>query len=105
MKKVMATVFWDASGVLLIELLPNGQTINADRYIATLKKLKRNIRRKRPGLRDDQVLLLHDNARPHSALRTQEAIQKLGWTTLPHPPYSPDLAPSDFHLFGTMKKD
>jgi [histone H3]-lysine36 N-dimethyltransferase SETMAR len=104
MKKVMATVFWDASGVLLIDHLPNGQTINADRYIATLKKLKRNIRRKRPGLRDDQVLLLHDNARSHSALRTQEAIQKLGWTTLPHPPYSPDLAPSDFHLFGMMKK-
>ena len=38
------------------------------------------------------------------ALRTQDAIQKLGWTTLPHPPYSPDLAPSDFHLFGMMKK-
>jgi histone-lysine N-methyltransferase SETMAR len=34
---------------------------------------------------------------------TQEAITKLGWTVLPHPPYSPDLAPSDFHLFGSLK--
>ena len=75
MKKVMATVFWEASGVLLIDHLPNGQAVNADRHIATLEKLKRNIRRKRPGLRDDQVLLLHENARPDSALRTPEAIQ------------------------------
>ena len=36
-------------------------------------------------------------------LRTQEAIAKFGWTVLPHPSYSPDLAPSDFHLFGPLK--
>jgi histone-lysine N-methyltransferase SETMAR len=45
----------------------------------------------------------HDNAHPHTSLRTQEAIAKFGWTALPHPPYSPDLAPSDFRLFGPMK--
>jgi histone-lysine N-methyltransferase SETMAR len=104
MQKVMATVFWDASGVLLVDFLPHGQTITAARYIVTLKKLKRAIRRKRPGLVDDQILLLHDNARPHSALRTVEAIQKFGWSVLPHPPYSPDLAPSDYHLFGKLKE-
>lgn len=102
-KKVMATVFWDFQGVLLIDFLPNGQTINANRYIMTLKRLKRAVRRKRPGLQDEQILLQHDNARPHAALRTQEAINKLGWTILPHPPYSPDLAPSDYHLFGKLK--
>jgi len=36
-------------------------------------------------------------------LKTVEHIANLGWTVLPHPPYSPDLAPSDFHLFGPMK--
>ena len=46
-KKVMATVFWDTSGVLLVDLLPQGQTVNALRYCATLKKLKRAIRRNR----------------------------------------------------------
>ena len=30
-------------------------------------------------------------------------IANLSWTVLPHPPYSPDLAPSDFHLLGPMK--
>jgi histone-lysine N-methyltransferase SETMAR len=49
------------------------------------------------------MLIQHDNARPHTTLRTQEAIAKFGWTVFPHPPYSPDLAPSDFHLFGSLK--
>jgi histone-lysine N-methyltransferase SETMAR len=48
-------------------------------------------------------LIQHDNAHPHTSLRTQEAIAKFGWTVLPHPAYSPDLALSDFHLFGPMK--
>ena len=49
------------------------------------------------------MLLLRDNARPHTSLETWESITKLDWTVLPHPPYSPDLAPSDFHLFGPLK--
>jgi len=48
-------------------------------------------------------LIQHDNARPHTSLRTQEALFKFGWIVLPHPPYSPDLAPSDFHLLGPLK--
>src|SRR3954469_23682395 len=43
--------------------------------------------------------LQHDNARPHTVKMTKEKLQALGWEVLPHPPYSPDLAPSDFHLF------
>jgi histone-lysine N-methyltransferase SETMAR len=50
------------------------------------------------------IILLHDNARPHSAAQTQDLNTSLGgnkWTT---PPYSPDLASSDFHLFLQLKK-
>ena len=43
--------------------------------------------------------LMHDNSRPHVANMTKEAIQTHDWKMLPHPPYSPDLAPTDFHLF------
>lgn len=101
--KIMATVFWDAKGVLLVEYLPRGQTINAERYSETLLKLKTRIKRKRPGLLTDQVLLMHDNARPHSAATTQTLLQKFKWDIFPHPPYSPDLAPSDFYLFPKLK--
>ena len=48
-------------------------------------------------------MIQHNIARPHTSLRTQEAITKFGWTVLPHPPYSPDLVPSYFHLFGPLK--
>jgi histone-lysine N-methyltransferase SETMAR len=49
------------------------------------------------------MLLQHDNARPYKSLRNREHITKMGWMVLPHPPYSPDLALSDFHLFGSLK--
>ena len=49
------------------------------------------------------VLLLHDNARPHSANQTTATQRSFKWEVLQHPPYSPDLAPSDFHLFGPLK--
>jgi len=50
-----------------------------------------------------KVILQHDNARPHTALLTLEKTENMGWEVLPHPPYSPDLAPSDYHLFGFVK--
>jgi len=51
----------------------------------------------------NQVLLMHDNARPHTILCTREAVATIGWTVTPHPSCSPDLALSSFHLFGFPK--
>lgn len=45
---------------------------------------------------------MHDNARPHVAKIVREKLKQLDWEVLPHPPYSPDLAPSDYHLFLSM---
>ena len=49
------------------------------------------------------LLLQHNSARPHTSLRTMGNVSILGWTVLQHPQCSPDLVPSDFHLFGPMK--
>ena len=50
------------------------------------------------------VLFLHDNVPAHQALATQKKLAYLGFQCLDHPPYSPDLAPSDYHLFPGSKK-
>jgi histone-lysine N-methyltransferase SETMAR len=101
--KVMVTVFWDCDGVILVAVMPRGATINSEAYINTLNKLKKRFQRVRPSKDAAEMLLQHDNSRPHTSLRTWEHITKMGWTVLPHLPYSPDLAPSDFHLFGSLK--
>jgi [histone H3]-lysine36 N-dimethyltransferase SETMAR len=102
--KVMATVFWDSKGILFVDFLTERKTINAEYYSNLLKsQVKQAIRNKR---RKDQkrVLFLHDNARPHTAKLTVHTLQELNWEVLPHPPYSPDLAPSDYYLFGPLKE-
>jgi len=102
--KVMATVFWDRKGVLLVDFMAHGTTINADRYCETLKKLRRAIQNRRRGMLTKGVCLLHDNARPHVARQTVALLDQFGWDIITHPPYSPDLAPCDYHLFPKLKE-
>ena len=52
-----------------------------------------------------RILLLHDNARPHTARTTIDALETLKFEVLSHLPYSPDLVPSDFHFFPHLKRD
>ncbi|KYN38915.1 Prominin-like protein [Trachymyrmex septentrionalis] len=59
-----------------------------------LRKLEVKFNKPRKG-----VVFHHDNARPHTSLQTRQKLLALGWDVLPHPPYSPDIAPSDYHLF------
>ena len=66
-------------------------------------ELRPAIRSKRRGSLTQGVMLLHDNSRPHTAHITFNAIRQLNWEVLEHPAYSPDLAPSDFNLFGPLK--
>ena len=49
------------------------------------------------------VVMIHDDARPHTAAATQNLITTFVWEQFHHPPYSPDLAPSDFNLFLHLK--
>ncbi|GFS09882.1 histone-lysine N-methyltransferase SETMAR [Elysia marginata] len=99
----MATAFWDTQRDILVDFLSRGETGNSDSYIDTLKRLRARILRVRHDMEIGNVLLLLDNARTHTSIRRKETIASFGWTTLPHPSYLPDLAPSDYHLFGLMK--
>jgi hypothetical protein len=77
--KVMANVFWDVYGILLVDFTPPGSTTNTAAYQETLKRLKEAVRRKRPGLltKGLGVLLFHDNARPQCC-RNRESLELLG---------------------------
>jgi histone-lysine N-methyltransferase SETMAR len=101
--KVMLTVFWDCQGVLLTEFQQRGHTVTSDSYCTILMKFRAAIPRKRPGLLTKKMLLLHDNARPHCANQTTAMLWSFKWEVLHCPTYSPDLAPSDFQLFGPLK--
>ncbi|RZF31922.1 hypothetical protein LSTR_LSTR011519 [Laodelphax striatellus] len=67
-------------------------------------KLKPAIRSKPRGLLSKGVVLLHDNARQHTAAHTAETLRKLKSEVLDHPTNSPDLAPSDHYLFDPFKE-
>ena len=99
-KKVMLSVWWDYKGIIWHEVLPTGTTITGELYSTQLERVAREHRTKRPE--QQKVLLLHDNARPHVAKVVSRKIEQLGWQVLPHPPYSPDLAPTDYHLFRSL---
>ena len=70
----------------------------------TKNKRKKDIKNKRSGQLSKGVILHYDNARPHTSAQTMQTTNNLGWELLPHLPYSPDLAPSDFHWFGPLKE-
>ena len=67
-------------------------------------KLDKQIREKRPKLATRKGVIFHrDNARPHTSLVTRKKLLDSGWEVMPHPPYNPDLVPSDYHLFRSLK--
>jgi hypothetical protein len=59
--------------------------------------------RTRRGMLTSGVVFLHDNARPHTAARTRTLLEHFNWELFDRRPYSPDLAPSDYHLFICLR--
>lgn len=103
-QKVLLCIWWDQRSILYYELLQPGETVTANRYQQQLVQLRHQIEIKRPEWmnRHKKLILLHDNARPHVAKSIKNLLEEFKWEVLPHPPYSPDIAPSDFHLFRSM---
>jgi histone-lysine N-methyltransferase SETMAR len=102
--KIMVTVLWDEKGLLLLEFMPQKTTITGQTYANTITALRGTIQEKRRGNLSAGVLLLHDNAPVHMSPKSQAAIRQCEFQQLNHPPYSTDLAPSDYFLFRVMKK-
>jgi len=101
---VLASIFCDQDGILLIDYLPKSQTINMKYYSSLLVQLKDILKEKCRRKVTKGVLFLHDSAPAYRALATQKKLAYLGFQCLDHPPYSLDLALSDYHLFSGLKK-
>jgi histone-lysine N-methyltransferase SETMAR len=90
--KVMLTLFWDSQGLILDHYLKRGTRVNSVLYSEMLStKLKPVILNKCRGLLSTGVLLLQNNAHPHTTIHTVQILVKLGFDVLDHPAYSPDL--------------
>jgi len=68
--KLLASIFWDQNGILLIDYLPKGHTMNAEYYLSLLVKLKDILKEKLRRKITKWALFLHDNAPAHRALAT-----------------------------------
>ena len=98
--KMMVAIFWDSDGVILTHCIPKGNTVTAALYKDVLQqKFLPAFQKKRPE-RTSAIVFHHDNAPPHRAALLQKFFQDNNFELVPHAPYSPDLAPSDFWLFS-----
>ncbi|UYV66991.1 hypothetical protein LAZ67_4003585 [Cordylochernes scorpioides] len=78
---IMLCIWWDRLGVAYYELLQLNEKITG------------------------QMMNKDDNTRPHAEASVKAFLETLKCEVLPHPPYSPDITPSDFYLFRSMQHD
>ena len=97
-KCLTLSLFWEMKGVILTDYYEGN--ISGSSYADLLGKA-RSVRRKNPR---QNLWLLHDNPPVHTSNVAKDQIVKLGFLMADHPPYSPDLAPSDFWFFQHLKK-
>lgn len=99
--KILVSVFWDAQGVIFIDYLENG-TKTPEYCAALLGRLNDEIKEKRP--KKTKVLYHHDCVPVHQTPKVMGKLNELKYELIPHPEYSPDLAPSNYYLFANMKR-
>ena len=97
----MASIFWDARGILFIDYLENDKSINSDYYMALLDGLSAEIKKKWPHMQKKNV----HNASCRKSMKMMVKLNELSLKLLPHPLSSPDLACSDYCLYADLNKN
>jgi histone-lysine N-methyltransferase SETMAR len=102
-KKFVFMIIWNPRGFHLIKILEKGSKFNTGHYVAEMLEPLSQWRSTEAG--NKRKSLVHaDNARLHTAKLSTQYFNENRMKSAPHPPYSPDLAPSDFYLFGYVKR-
>lgn len=103
MTKVMVTIIWGVNGFFIVDFLPFGQSYNSEYFISNILE---PLSEKRPniwrGSKTKKIWLHLDNSKVHNSKLSFSKYEIFGFKRPPQPPYSPDVAPSDFYLFGYL---
>ena len=99
-KKFMLTIFWNINGFPIVEILPDGEKFTDEYFVNNILKSLNQIA---PQNRNRKLVLHYDNARPHTSRKVNRYLDENRMKRAPQPPYSPDIAPSNFFLFGYIK--
>lgn len=103
-KKIMVTIFFNGDGLQLLDIKPPGIKINGSYFLNNIIIPLENCEIVQHGIKQKQKIFIHyDNSPVHTSGLVKQHLESSKLTIMEHPPYSPDLAPSDFGLFGTMK--
>ena len=102
--KLLIIPFFDSTGMIYMHWVPTGQTVNKEYYIEVLREFRKRFCQKRPALFKSAHWHFHqDNAPVHNSILVTDYLTKMGIKTVPHRPYSPDLAPCDLRLFLKLR--
>ena len=95
----MVTVRWSAASLIHYSFLNPSESITSEKYAQQIDEMHQKLRCLQPALINRKgPILLHNNAQPHVTQPVLQKLNELGYEVLPHPPYSPDLSPTDYHF-------
>ena len=104
MNHVLAALLNIYRGIIYKEYLKSGQAINSTIYNNILIKVSDAICEKRKNEFKRKAVLFHqEDVRLHVSAMTNWTLYTLEWDLMQHPPYSPDMAPSDYYMFSHLQ--
>ena len=99
----MLTIFWNPHRFFLVKLLPSGLKFNGTYFINEILEPLHEIMNDSSEEPERKIILHYDNAKPHTSRKVFEYLESHNMEKAPQPPFSPDIAPSDFYLFEYVK--
>jgi hypothetical protein len=101
---VILTIIWNHGGFDLINIMPTGLKFNPSYDVTQILDPLSKWRRTRAGRTNRKLIVLAHSARPHTAKKKSQFLEQNSMQRALHPAHSPDLAPSDFYPFGSVKQ-
>ena len=94
----MVIAWWSLTGLIYHSFMKPGETITAEKYCGGIDEMHHKITCKQPTLVNRKSPILLYNTRPHVSMISRQKLHMLNYEVLDHPPYSPDLSPTDYHF-------